>query len=185
MLVRAMVCASLALALFNLPSATASSVNYPQVHRVNCSTSSGSAFLTDRGWLSVAHVTNNSGCEIEGHPIVSQQDGEIDFSRVNVSLTGRGMKVNCDGFKVGTYVWSIGYAGGFEWQTMTRHLVTWKVTDDGRRVLLGPAVIPGMSGGPVLNAEGEVVGTVNRYLPGAPLSFSQPLSGTSLCLNKR
>ena len=49
------------------------------------------------------------------------------------------------------------------------------------RYLLGPQVIPGMSGGPILNSRGEVVGVVNRYTREMPLSYSRALKDTSVC----
>ena len=157
-------------------------VAYPQVKQVDCATGKGSAFLTDRGWISVAHVTNQLGCAIDGTPIGAAREGTLDFSRVDYAGKGRGFKVNCDGFKAGTYVWAIGFAGGYSWQTMTRHLVTYKDSGDGLRLLLGaPTVIPGMSGGPVLNEAGEVVGVVNAYSLGFPVSFSRALRDTSVC----
>lgn len=38
-----------------------------------------------------------------------------------------------------------------------------------------------MSGGPVFNSAGRVVGVVNGYNKGAPLSYSQALKDTALC----
>jgi S1-C subfamily serine protease len=79
-------------------------------------------------------------------------------------------------------VFAIGYAGGWSWQTMTRHLATYQVSRDGLQVLIGyPSVIPGMSGGAVVNERGEVVGIINAYVKGSPLSFSRPLKDTSIC----
>jgi hypothetical protein len=160
----------------------ANAVNYPQILRVQCAGGSGTAFKTERGWVSAAHVTSLFGCEIGGVPIGATPEGTLDFSRLDYAGKGSGFKVNCEGMKAGTYVFAAGYAGGFTWQTMTRHLVTYKSTDDGLRLVLGgPTFIPGMSGGPVLNAAGEVVGIVNAYSKMFPVSFSRELKDTSLC----
>ena len=171
-----------ALLLANSDPVAATAVNFPQVKQIRCMTGSGTGFLTDRGFLSVAHVTTQFGCAIEGTPIGAEnEDG--DFSRVDYKAKGiRPFKVNCGGMVVGTYVWAIGYAGGFEWPTMTRHLVTYKRDSNGMRMLLGsPVFIPGMSGGVVLNAAGEAVGTVNAYSKDYPVSFSRELKDTSIC----
>lgn len=158
----------------------ASAVAYPQVKQVVCHGGRGSAFLTERGWASVAHVTSQTGCAIDGTAIGSKQE-DGDFSRVDHAVRGKGFKINCGGFVAGQWYWAVGYANGFEWQTMTRILATWKDADDGMRMLWGPPVIPGMSGGPILNAAGEVVGTVNAYSKEFPVSFSRALKDTSLC----
>jgi hypothetical protein len=162
--------------------AASPSVAYPQVARVQCAGGSGTAFKTERGWVSAAHVTSLFGCEIGGVPVGATAEGKLDFSRLDYADKTRGFKINCEGFKPGTYVFAIGYGGGYTWQTMTRHLATFKDTDDGLRFLLGsPTVIPGMSGGPILNEQGEVVGMVNMYAKLFPVSFSRALKDTSLC----
>jgi S1-C subfamily serine protease len=52
----------------------------------------------------------------------------------------------------------------------------------GKRVLIGEYnYIPGMSGGPVLDELGQVVGTVNAYIPGTPISLSREMRDTSVC----
>jgi hypothetical protein len=185
----ALSCAALALALpaFALTATSsgivaASVVDYPQVKQVDCAGGRGSAFYTTKGWVSVAHVTNGLACSIDGTPIGATPEKGRDFSRVDYDRRVTPLKINCDGMKVGTYVWAIGYAGGYSWLTMTRHLVTYKVTDEGLRMLLGsPTVIPGMSGGPIINEAGEVVGTVNAYNKLYPVSFSVELKDTDLC----
>lgn len=156
--------------------------HYPDVVQVICSDARGSAFrINDHQLLTAAHVTSNTGCKINGQPIVGVSEKDLDFAVIELPGHG-GMKVNCGGFQTGTYVFGVGFAGGNEWQTMTRHYVTYKDTYDGMRYLLGfPSVIPGMSGGVVMNSAGEAVGVVNRYNPGLPLSYSRPLKDTSVC----
>lgn len=174
------------LALVLVPaSAAAPTVGLPQyadVVQVVCADAKGSAFrINDHQLLTAAHVSTNIACKIDGQPIVSREEDGLDFAVLEMPGHG-GFKINCEGFKTGTYVFAVGFAGGNEWQTLTRHYVTYKDTGDGMRVLLGfPAVIPGMSGGPVFNEKGEVVGVVNRYSPGFPISYSRPLSDTSVC----
>jgi hypothetical protein len=161
----------------------ASSVSYPQVRQVDCDGGKGSAFLTERGWVSVDHVTSLGGCSIDGFPITAtKEDG--DFSRVTHTTPKglRGFKVNCEGFIPGRWYHAIGYAGGFSWQSMQRHLATYKKADNGHRMLLGsPTVIPGESGGVYLDEFGAAVGAINAYSLAFPVSFSRELKDTSLC----
>lgn len=182
--------ASLALlpALALLPSTTASNtvVNYPQVKKVQCATGSGSAVLTERGWVSAAHVTKLSRCRIDGHPIEATPEGDLDFSTIKVAVKGRGLKINCDGFKAMHWYFAVGYAGGFEWQTMTRHFAAFTDNVEGLRILFDtPTVIPGMSGGAVMDEDGAIVGIVNAFNGFYGASYSRALKDTSLCLNKR
>lgn len=154
---------------------------YPQVVQVECDTGRGTAFAIRGGKrLSVAHVTNISGCKIDGEPVHATRDEGVDFSVIEAA-EHNGFPINCEGFRPGQWYFAIGYARGWQWQTMVMILATFQ-NAEGQTVLIGPpTVIPGMSGGPVLNSAGEVVGTVNRYNDSFALSFSQPLKGTSVC----
>jgi hypothetical protein len=159
-------------------------VDHPSVRMVDCREGSGSAVQINGQWISVAHVTAMHECKIDGHPItVTEQNGGEDFSRLQVA-SGRHIpvKVNCGGFKVGSYVYAYGYALGLPYQTRVTMRVTEAMSGDGFRVLVGTySVIPGMSGGLVMNAKGEAVGMVNAYRPYTGLSMSRDLRTTSLC----
>lgn len=158
--------------------------HYPLVHQIICAKSKGTAFRIGKNeMLSVAHVTSNTGCTIDGIGFNAKNDGDKDFSILDYPVAKLdGFKINCDGFIPGEWYFAVGYAGGHPWQTMVRILATYVKTGDGLRVLLGsPTVIPGMSGGPVLNKRGEVVGTINKYSRIAPLSLSRALRDTEVC----
>jgi hypothetical protein len=160
----------------------------PLIHQVRCSGSRGTAFrIGPTTFLSVAHVTDGKDCTIDGEPFTFANDGELDFAVIEVPTLRRGgaMRINCDGFVVGDYYFASGYAFGHPWQRTVTIRAT-GVARDGYRYLWGtPTVIPGMSGGPVMNARGEVVGLVNMYSPWLPLSFSLPLSETSMCKGEK
>lgn len=160
-------------------------LNYPLVHRVNCDEGSGSAFrVGGNHWMSVAHVTGLHHCTINGAPItVTEQDGARDFSRFDTrQAMPNGLKVNCHGFIPGQWYWSTGFALGKPFQTAIALYATYAHAPNGMRVLIGPfTVIPGMSGGPIMDGSGAVVGTVNAYLPGTGISFSRELKTTSVC----
>jgi hypothetical protein len=157
----------------------------PLVHQVICSLGKGSAFrVGPTKFLSVSHVTNLGGCTIDGVAFKATADPGLDFAVIEVPAQlrrGGGFKINCDGFKPGEWVYATGYAYGRPWQQTVTLRVT-PQTIGGLQLLWGsPTVIPGMSGGVVMNARGEAVGTINRYSPWAPASLSQPLSETSVC----
>lgn len=156
----------------------------PGVYRVDCAEGRGTAFRVRKNhFFSVAHVTAMHQCNIEGHPItVTEQDGANDFSQLDADLPGPVLRISCEGYHAGEWVWSTGYAGGMPFQTGIALYPTYMKDNTYKRVLVGPyAVIPGMSGGPVFNGRGEVVGLVNAYIPGTGISFSRDLRDTSAC----
>jgi hypothetical protein len=181
----------LACLLLAVPSSTAPAthdtllfVNYPNVHRVDCVEGRGTAFrVGSTHWISVAHVASLHGCTVDGAPIaVTQLDYVRDFARFDTKGSGNGLRVNCGGFVAGEWVWAIGHARGLPFQTAMALYVTYAKMPDGKRILIGPAtVIPGMSGGPLLDSSGAVVGTINAYIPGTEISLSRDLRDTSIC----
>lgn len=173
---------------FSLVSATPPDsklfVNYPLVHKVSCDEGSGTAFRIGKNhWLSVAHVATLSHCEIDGRKVVvTEIDGKHDFARLDGESSGNGFRVNCSGFIPGHWYWAVGHAKGLPFQTALAVYATYARGGNGKRVLIGEYdFIPGMSGGPVLDELGQVVGTVNAFIPGTPISLSRELKETSIC----
>ena len=158
---------------------------YPLIHQVSCREGSGTAFrVGPRHFYSVAHVTALHQCKVDGKPIkVTEQDGLHDFSQFDVDLPARKhLGINCTGFIPGHWYWSVGYAFGAPFQTSIALYATAARDGNGRRVLLGQhTVIPGMSGGPIFDEVGRVVGLVNAYIPGSPISLSRELRDTDAC----
>jgi hypothetical protein len=146
--------------------------------------SAGTAFRVGPGGieLSVNHVTKPGTCLIDGKPIkVSYASPDSDFSMIDGDA-GKYLKIDCGGFVKGRQYVAVGYARGLSSLTAIELEATGE-TFDGYSVLVGMlTVIPGMSGGAVLDEEtGKVVGTVNVYNFEQGWSGSVPLSETPVC----
>lgn len=184
MLSKALVCAAFAFAPLTYDDQR-KAVEYPLVKKVVCTLGVGTAFrIGPTRFVSVAHVTSLGGCKIDGHPItVIESDNRLDFSIVEAGPPKQGaLAINCDGFNAMNWYWSTGYAHGLPIQTSIAVVASAFSDEKGKRILFGRwAFIPGMSGGPVVNGAGEVVGTINAYHPLFGLSYSRALKDTSLC----
>ena len=160
-------------------------VYYHFVEQVICDRSFGTAFrIAPDRLVSVDHVTKATGCTIDNEPvIVESADPKLDFSIIRTATHNRNIvRYSCEGIKAGEWVHAIGHARGWPRQQMIS-LVSrgWKGAD-GMTVLHGAGtVIPGQSGGPVLNSRGEVVATVNAYNPWLRFSYVRELKDTELC----
>lgn len=164
------------------PPETPPPYHYPMVKQVLCKYAKGTAFRLGDTVVTAAHVSNNYGCTIGGEAFTANSEPGLDFATLEGLPIGRGMKINCDGFKAGEWYHAVGYASGNPWQMTVTVLATWERAGNGVRIMLGyPTFIPGMSGGPVMNGAGEVVGIVNSYWRGQPYSGSRELKDTSLC----
>lgn len=173
---------ALALALSAPVSPAEPPYHYPQIKQVICDGAKGTAFRLGSLVVTAAHVTSRRVCRIEGREIAAEDEFGLDFATLSGLPIGKGMKINCEGFVPGRWYHAVGYAGGNPWQMTVTVLATWEKADNGVRILLGyPTFIPGMSGGPVMNGAGEVVGIVNSYWRGQPYSGSRELKDTSLC----
>lgn len=143
----------------------------------------GTAFRVGDGiLLSVNHVTESGHCTINGAPISKlYRSPSSDFSMLNGG-DGPFIKVDCGGFVKGRHYIALGYGRGAPVISQI-DLIATGITDKGEAVLEGMlSVIPGQSGGPVIDAEtGEVVGTVNAQDFEDGLSWSVPLSITPVC----
>jgi hypothetical protein len=162
--------------------------HHPSVVQVLCDQGRGTAFRwRGNAVISVMHVVGLSNCSINGVPIeVALKDEEQDFAILRLPSSVPGIPVNCEGFKSGERYYAVGYARGRPYQRMIAvqgsEAATRVYGAKGFSVLVGAEYfIPGMSGGPVLNADGEAVGTVNAFNPFLGISYSTQLKDTAIC----
>lgn len=165
---------------------------HPQssVKRVMCREGSGTAFLIRPStYVSADHVTQMTDCQVDDQNInLTFTSPEQDFSVFTVNdATGKPLKINCDGFHPGERYQSIGYPGDQKYVTnlqATRYsgrvVLDLKVRPK-MRLLIG-AIFHGMSGGPIINSGGEVVGINNAESLHETIGLSQELRDTHLCV---
>jgi hypothetical protein len=174
--------------LLSVPAEEPVYTSHPYIHQMVCDGGKGSAFQINQNTaLTVNHVSSIGGCRIDGRMVEiveSDEDGDFAILRYHFSRPG-GLRLSCEGYRDGEAYMAIGYARGLPTQRVlsTRF---WRglpgVPFTKWATLYSPTpFIPGMSGGAVFSGRGEVVGTVNAYSRVLPLSFSLPLSETSLC----
>ena len=162
--------------------------NIPQVKMVMCTEGSGTAWRNGIGsYVTAGHVAIMDGCEIDGEPIeVTYLSEEYDIATLRTHVWGVPLPIDCGGEPDGEATAGVGYAEGLPFQRVIFAIASDKLTAFEQwkhfRTLYGEEqYIPGMSGGPVLNQEGKVIGLVNGYNTIAPVSYSQELKGTPLC----
>lgn len=164
--------------------------DHPHVKQVTCSNARGTAWRLSKGrFVSVSHVTRHPGCKVNGLPIIVEHDdpfGDFSIIRVPGDNVKGGIPVNCQGFAPGQWYYSVGFARGNWWSVVISlksvAWPNWVSLKYGWSMFKGiEYMIPGMSGGVVLNAAGEGVGTVNAYNDIEGLSWSRSLSQTALC----
>ncbi len=136
--------------------------------------------------LTARHVVEEGYCNADGIPFdrISGLEGAIDFVDVKLSMDVpmpfRAL-VSCEGFKEGDLYLATGYALGGA-RAVTQMVIGSKSKDGGRRTYLRGSFTPGMSGGPVSDMRGRIVGIVNAYSEkGVTLAYSIALKDTHVC----
>ena len=168
------------------PAATETGIDpmlHPEVVRVDCIPGRGSAFwVGPHTLISVAHVTSLGGCFINGKPIhVIETKGDFAVLQSD-DATDEWLRIDCSGFVSGHTYTAIGYARGLPVQTTVDVVATGETFNGFSRLWGVFTVIPGQSGGPVIDTStGKAVGTVNVYDPQRGDSGSVALKDTPQC----
>lgn len=160
----------------------------------------GTAFyIGDNRFVTAAHIIENSTHCIDSSGIVvtvDYIDGNNDIALLsmgnNILERLTPLRVNCDGYHNNTIYHSFGYSGisGFsmanliatEYQTSSTYKIEGTLVA-GMNVLSG-TIEPGMSGGPIFNDNGEVVGLNNARTLDGNYAFSYDLKDTIICTSE-
>lgn len=149
------------------------------VVRIQCGSAIGTATHVGGGnYVSVKHVTSMGTCSVAGGKATDVHEAKHqDFSTFKGPVLPTKIEADCRGFEPGKVYMAVGYA----FARMTQMVQPWLATsvpdsEHGMTTFIGEG-IPGMSGGPVISAEGKVVGTVNMRWP----TRSIPLKDTYFC----
>ena len=174
--------ALLAAPLLAAPSASTTALPYSHdaeaIVRVDCSGGWGSAVKVGVStYITAAHVIDAGGCTVGGVGItLTAVDRWNDYATFIGPSSNHVIEPSCDGFSSGKMYVARGYAAGFNENVLVPWLAT-EIVWRAQRLFLADAAIPGMSGGPVIDRKGRVVGIVTMRVA----SRSLPLDATGVC----
>lgn len=157
------------------------------VEKIECGNKIGSGSRIDTDTVITAtHVVTDGGCTIRGKPAeVIYSDPKQDFSVLRTAdKSSSRMAISCAAPVEGAEYFAIGYAFGDDFVVQPLTGTSSKVRAGqfaGMKMLRGN-IYPGMSGGPVIDRTGSIVGIVNAApRNGLSSMLSLSLSGTYLC----
>ncbi len=151
-------------------------ISFAAIRHITCGdgTGTGSIIKADLV-LTAAHVVDANKTCIDSMTgaigTVVVQDTPSDFAILKFpegSLPERFIRMSCEGFKEGQTYYSYGWMFGQEFVVQrllgTGYTAPVIFIDDGKQMLLNlqvvqGVIIPGMSGGPIVDADGNMVGT--------------------------
>lgn len=165
-------------------SAELDTINQATV-QVSCNGGAGSAVNIGKYYVSVKHVTNMTGCKINGLPIkVHFTAATYDFSIIENPNGGPHLDVDCVGYVPARRYLAVGHARGLEENTALELTGTGIVNLAKSMAALAGVVtvIPGQSGGAIVDeTTSKLVGVINSYEYEEGYSGSVPLALTPIC----
>lgn len=145
--------------------------------------------------MTAAHVVGKAeACRIGIlQAVVVENNADLDYAILEVptGMVRRPVRLSCAGFVSGQTYYAIGYAHGRDF-AITRLTATSRFDENGKdsefgtlfthtRILDGE-VYRGMSGGPIVNQDGVVVGITSATIVGIrPQALSRELKNTTIC----
>jgi hypothetical protein len=116
---------------------------------------------------------------------VTATDARRDLVLLRVGTSGTALPLgDSNGIQVGDPVYAVGNPQGLEGTFSQGIVSSIRPVGDDRLLQITAPISPGSSGGPVLNAEGEVIGVaVATYKGGQNLNFAVPVSYLKVLLN--
>jgi hypothetical protein len=173
---------------------------YEGIRLVYCEDDEGNAwwgtmvhYSKDR-YLSVSHVASNGLCYDAKTMVplkVTLNDGLNDFAifQSPIPLDNKILKISCDSFKINQTYYSIGWAEGqylikMPLKAMNKYTNKRFTVDEKPALhfrLLQGKIIPGMSGGPMIDENWVIHGMNNAVWDDINTSYSRELADTAVC----
>lgn len=166
----------------SIPQPVAFTHNEAAIVRVYCERTNGAVWgtafkITRTQYVTARHVVLDGTCYVAGQRVlVHTIDETHDYASFDGPPSDAVLEASCEGFKHGKTYLSRGYAHGDPFDVISPQIaIGFRL--GGFQVFAGEPVIPGMSGGPMLDEQGRVAGLNNMRWP----NRAMPLSSTGVC----